>query len=106
MGGEVALWKPSSPHLTSPYLNSVASWEIPIHPIQICNAILTPLTSQPASNDARSINTPRLCNLEDLDDPGAVGWADGYEMEDWRYAMRGSLGISPPELATNPDEVI
>ncbi len=66
-----ARWRCGSPpHLTSPHVNSVASWEIPIHPIQICNAILTPLTNQPASKDARSINTPRLCNLEDLDDPG------------------------------------
>ncbi len=39
-------------------------------------------------------------------DVGAVGWVDGYEMEDWRYAMWGSLGISLPELATNPDEGI
>ena len=36
----------------------------------------------------------------------SAGRTDGYEMEDWRYAMRGSLGISPPELATNPDEGI
>ena len=49
-----------------------------------------------------------MCYLDDLDDPGVrmLGRADGYEKEDWCYAMRGSLGISPSELATNPDEGI
>ena len=93
--GSVALWNGSPPHLTSSYLtlplltsfhlSSVASWEIPIHPIQICNAILTPL---PASNDARSMRRDcvisRILTIRGVD--VGAGRADGYEKG--RLALR------------------